>query len=79
MHWPRYTWGPASDCAIAVARKVSKEVFLRSDEEKGQLVHLCIANFHDFVSGKKSFWYKNYLLYQNLHPDSVALNVKGYM
>ncbi|KAG0639117.1 hypothetical protein HOY80DRAFT_1045986 [Tuber brumale] len=54
-------------------------VFPWSDEEKAQLVRLCIANFGDFKRGKERFWSKISCLYQNLHPEGVAPNVKGYM
>jgi len=33
----------------------------------------------EFVSGKERFWSKISTLYQNLHPEGAAPNVKGYM
>lgn len=70
---------PASDFAVVAGKLVRTRVFLKTDEEKAQLVRLCIANFGDFVSGKKRFWSKIGTLYQNLHPEEAAPNVKGYM
>lgn len=54
-------------------------VFLKSDEEKAQLVRLCISNFGEFMHGREKFWPKISSLYQRLHPEGVAPNVKGYM